>query len=127
MENFSANRDLGSFKLNRRSAKRVKFLNKVKFGIGEAVFPGSSYNISQNGILIHSFKAFLPKTSLNLSIYADNEVHNLNSEVMWVLKTNDNTGSFMGLNFTGNNFEIGKLYQKELELSFNRSLPDQLS
>ena len=117
MEKFSVKKEAGNFKLNRRTAKRVKFLNKVKFGIGEAVFPGSSYNISQKGILIHSFKAFLPKTHITLKIFTDNDVHDLNAEVRWVMKTNDHTGSFMGLFFTGNNFEVSKLYQKELELS----------
>ena len=117
MQEFSVKKESGNFKLNRRTTKRVKFLKKIKFGIGEAVFPGSSYNISQKGMLVHSFKAFLPKTGLNIKIYTDSEVYNLNAEVKWVTKTNDHSGSFMGLYFTGKNFELGKLYLKELEIS----------
>jgi len=123
MREFSVKRESGDFKLNRRYTKRVKFLKKVKFGIGEAVFPGSSYNISQKGILIHSFKAFLPKTTLKIRIYTETEVFNLNAEVKWVTKTNDHTGSFMGLHFLGRNFELSKLYLKELELSQIKNLP----
>lgn len=117
MQEFSANKDTGKIKLNRRASKRIKFLKKVKFGIGEAVFPGSSYNISQKGILIHSFKAFLPSTAVSIKIYNESEVIDLNAEVKWVTKTNDHSGSFMGLYFTGKNFELSKLYLKELEIS----------
>ncbi len=116
MQEFSVKKESGNFKLNRRSTKRVKFLKKVKFGIGEAVFPGNSYNISQNGILIHSFKAFIPNTHMNVKIYTDTDVFSLNAEVKWVTKTNDHSGSFMGLRFIGKNFELSKLYLKELEL-----------
>lgn len=117
MEEFSVKKESGKFKLNRRTTKRIKFLKKVKFGIGDAVFPGSSYNISQKGILIHSFKAFLPNTTLSIKIYNDSEVIDVNAEVKWVTKTIDHTGSFMGLYFTGKNFELSKLYLKELKIS----------
>jgi len=86
----------------------MKFFLKVKFGIDETVYPGKAYNISQEGILIHSFKAFVPNTSLNIKIYLDSEIVQLNTEVRWVKKTNDNSGSFMGLYFAGKNFEINK-------------------
>ena len=90
---------------------------KVKFGIDDTVYPGKAYNISQKGILIHSFKAFVPNTSLNIKIHKDTEIVQLNTEVKWVKKTNDNSGSFMGLYFVGKNFEIKKLYIKEPGLS----------
>jgi hypothetical protein len=49
MGEFSFRKESGNFKLNRRETKRIIFLKKVKFGIGEAVFPGNSYNISRKG------------------------------------------------------------------------------
>lgn len=58
MGEFSFRKESGNFKLNRRETKRIIFLKKVKFGIGEAVFPGNSYNISRNGMLVHSLKSF---------------------------------------------------------------------
>lgn len=115
MGEFSFRKESGNFKLNRRETKRIIFLKKVKFGIGEAIFPGNSYNISRNGMLVHSLKSFLPDTALNIKIYTDTEVFNLNAEVKWVTKTYDHTGSFMGLHFMDKRSELGKLYLKELE------------
>lgn len=114
MGEFSVRKESGNFKLNRRETKRIIFLKKVKFGIGEAAFPGDSYNISRNGILLHSLKSFLPDTKLNFKIYTDTEVYNLNAEVKWVTRAYDHTGSFMGLYFMDKRFELGKLYMKEL-------------
>ena len=114
MGEFSFRKESGNFKLNRRETKRILFLKKVKFGFGEAVFPGTTYNISRNGILVHSIKSFLPDTKLNFKIYTDTEVYNLTAEVKWVTRTNNQSGSFMGLHFMDDNFELGKLYMKEL-------------
>jgi len=114
MGEFSVRKESGNIKLNKRETKRIIFLKKVKFGFGEAVFPGTSYNISRNGMLVHSLKSFLPDTKLNIKIYTDTEVYNLIAEVKWVTRTNDHTGSFMGLNFMDKMFELGKLYMKEL-------------
>ena len=121
-EDFLIKEGSTDFKLNRRASKRVTFSKKVKFGRDETVFPADSYNISQKGILIHSFKAFIPGTPLNIKLYTDNETVRLNAEVKWVIKTRDHSGSFMGLNFIGNNFEIRKLYLKQLGLMQNGEL-----
>ena len=114
MGEFSVRKESGNFKLNRRETKRIIFLKKIKFGIGEAVFPGTSYNISRNGMLVHSLKSFLPDSKLNIKIISDVEVYNLIADVKWVTRTHNHTGSFMGLHFMDNNFELGKLYMKEL-------------
>ena len=114
MGEFSVRKESGNFKLNRRETKRVLFLKKVKFGFDEAVFTGTSYNISRNGILVHSLKSFLPNTKLNFKIFTDTEIYNLIAEVKWVTRATDHSGSFMGLYCRDNNFELSKLYMKEL-------------
>jgi len=122
MGDISIKKELKDIKHNRRSSKRLKFLKKIKFGINDAVSPGNSYNISQNGMLVHSLKAFLPNTALNIKIYSDTEVLNLSAEVKWVTKSRDTSGSFMGICFMGKNFKLRKLYLKELKLSQNPDL-----
>ena len=102
--------------LAQRGSRRIKMLNKVKFGIDEAVFPGKTYNFSETGLLIHSFKAFIPGTFININVYIDNKVLNLDAEVKWVNKAADNSGSFMGVKFVGNLTEVKKIYKKELQL-----------
>jgi len=99
-----------------RSSKRIKLLRKIKFGVDDAVFPGKTYNFSENGLLIHSFKAFIPGTFININIFIDNKVLNLDAEVKWVNKAADNSGSFMGVKFVGNLNELKKIYKKELQL-----------
>jgi len=117
MGEYSVRKESGNFKLNRRETQRIIFLKKVKFGIDEAVFLGNSYNISRNGILVHSLKSFLPGTTLIIKVYTDTEVFNLKAEVKWVTRTNDHTGSFMGLHFEDRSIELSKLYMKELNTS----------
>ena len=99
-----------------RSSKRIKLLKKVKFGIDEAVFPGKTYNFSESGMLIHSFKAFIPGTFININFFTDNRVLNLDAEIKWVKKASDESGSFMGVKFVGNLSEIKKIYKKELQV-----------
>ena len=99
-----------------RSSKRLKLLSKIKFGIEEAVFPGKTYNFSENGILIHSFKAFIPGTLINLNLFIDNRVLNLDAEIKWVKKAEDKSGSFMGIKLIGNLNDFKKIYKKELQL-----------
>ena len=110
--------ELQNFKKDfvQRSSKRIKLLKKIKFGIDEAVFPGKTYNISENGLLIHSFKAFIPGTFINISMFIDNKVINLDAEIRWVKKAADKSGSFMGTKLVGNLTEIKKIYKKELQL-----------
>ena len=102
--------------LPQRECRRIKMLSKVKFGVDEAVFPGKTYNFSESGLLIHSFKAFIPGTFININIYIDNKILNLDAEVKWVNKAADNSGSFMGVKFVGNLSEVKKLYKKQLQL-----------
>ena len=99
-----------------RNSKRIKLLKKIKFGIEDPVFPGKTYNLSENGLLIHSFKAFIPGTFININLFIDNSVLNLDAEVKWVKKAEDKSGSFMGLKLIGNLNELKKIYKKELQL-----------
>ncbi|MGI9533360.1 MAG: PilZ domain-containing protein [Thermodesulfobacteriota bacterium] len=99
-----------------RSSKRIKLLRKIKFGIDDAVFPGKTYNFSESGLLIHSFKAFIPGTIININFFIENKVINLDAEVKWVTKAADKSGSFMGVKFAGNLNKLKKIYTKELQL-----------
>ena len=105
-----------------RSSRRLKFLRKVKFGLDEPVFPGRSYNFSEHGILIHSFKAFLPGTNIRINVFVDNGMIELIAEVRWVSRAKDGSGSFMGLKFAGNSDDIKKVYYKESKVLGERGL-----
>lgn len=100
----------------KRNSERIKLLRKIKFGIDQTVFPGKTYNLSEGGMLIHSFKAFIPGTLLNLNVFIENTVINLDAEVKWVRKAKDSSGSFMGLKVVGNSSELRKVYKKEQEI-----------
>ncbi|MGI9553332.1 MAG: PilZ domain-containing protein [Thermodesulfobacteriota bacterium] len=99
-----------------RNSRRIKLLRKIKFGIEDAVFPGKTYNFSENGLLIHSFKAFIPGTFVNINFYVEDRVLNLDAEIKWVRKAADKSGSFMGVKLAGNLTELKKIYKKELQL-----------
>ena len=109
-------------KFIKRNSERIKFLKKVKFGLDEPVFPAKSYNFSEHGILVHSFKAFLPGTNLRLNLFVESSIIELIAEVRWVSRAKDGSGSFMGLKFAGNSENIRKVYNKESMVKSERGL-----
>lgn len=100
----------------KRSSERIRFIKRVKFGLDEPIFQGKSSNFSKHGILIHSFKAFIPGSLIRLNIFVDTGILDLGAEVRWVNRSKDGTGSFMGLKFAGNTEEVNKIYKQERKI-----------
>lgn len=100
----------------KRSSDRIRFVKRVKFGFDEPVFKGKSCNFSQHGILIRSFKAFMPGSLIRLHIFVDTGILDLDAEVRWVNKSKDGTGTFMGLKFAGKAEEVNKIYKQERKI-----------
>ena len=99
-----------------RNSERISFLRQIKFGTNNQHFKGKSLNISKGGILINSYKAFIPGTNLSVRIFLDNDVFDLNGKVIWVSKENDGLGSNMGVKFESKTDDLKELYLQIKEI-----------
>jgi len=106
---------------DRRKSQRITFVNKIKYGISYPKYPGSSINLSLDGIGIKCRQTFPPGTQIIIEIYSDQETINVEAIVIW-------TDDFavvptMGVRFANRYEKLEKIYYDNLNQSKKNEIP----
>lgn len=106
---------------DRRKSQRITFINKIKYGISYPKYPGSSINLSLDGIGIKCRQTFPPGTQITIEISLDQETINVEGIVIW-------TDDFavvptMGVRFANRYEKLEKIYYGILNQSKGNEIP----
>lgn len=95
---------------DRRLSRRIPFRKKVKYGLPNPTFVGSTLNLSVNGIVIKAYIFFPPQSRIMIHIYVEDEIVILDGIVAWVSSTLPGIPSTMGIRFLGCTDDIKLIY-----------------
>lgn len=95
---------------DRRLSRRIPFRKKVKYGLPNPTFVGSTLNLSVNGIVIKAYIFLPPQSRIMIHIYVEDEIVILDGIVAWVSSTLPGIPSTMGIRFLGCTDDIKLIY-----------------
>ena len=106
---------------DRRKSQRITFINKIKYGISYTKYPGSSINLSLDGIVIKCRQTFPPGTQIIIEIYLDQETIEVKGIVIWtdvfaIVPT-------MGVRFANRYEKLEKIFYDILNQSKKNEIP----
>ena len=102
----------------RRLSKRIPLKRKVKYGVSNPNFEGFSFNFSENGIGIKSYKAFLKGSNVMVYIYLGEEIVKIEGIVARVDYHPPEPASTIGIKFTSRRDYLKLHYNKYVQEIF---------
>lgn len=68
----------------KRLSKRMLLRKRVKFGSLNPTYHGFTFNVSEWGIGIKTYKPLIPKSQIIVDIFLGDEIHRIGGIVNWV-------------------------------------------